>query len=540
MASDVCFAPSVRLNHHQPQLFNTGRRGVRCALAPDRTNTSQTSLSGNKANSTHRILPENLPKSERPPLPPRHNSIPWIGFFLERLLGIHTDSWEKGEKYGHIYTSNFFLGHHAYLSDYRAVLNVLRDADVFRSHDALPVIQDLFGDDTMIANDFEAHTRTRNAVAPAFSTTLFPYYFNIIQRRVRTTWEDVIAKVTRDGEVKFAEVFREHYLAIAIELTTGVDMTSDDAPEITDKFAKIQRAFFTPPFGPFREAGYRARNDLMNILADVVRHNLKERAETIKKLREYGDDILKSGVKDITKGEVDILLVLVANSSLSTEPGAAIDEELVASLCRPILLLWTAGYLTSAATSMCTSFEMGLDQSIRAKLVAEQDAIVAAAGGDVTVTYEQTVSEMPLLDSFIMEILRIHPAASAVSRRIAKDVEVLGRFLPKDSKIFIDISAAHRNANIYPDPHTIVMDRFLKREGQPKPPALLAFGAPGSPHYCIGALLAKVLMKTTFATLLREYTYKLKPGQTTEYRVIPEPVPKSEVIVNSFQRRKKA
>ncbi len=540
MTSDVCFAASVHLNHQQPQSLHPGKRGVRCALAPDRTNVSQTSLHDKKTNATHRILPENLPKSERPPLPPTHKSIPWIGFLFEQLLGIDTVSYEKSEKYGPIYTSSFFLGNYAYLSDYHAVLNAFRDVDVFRSDGAFDTFKDLFGEDNMIVNDFEAHTRSRNAVAPAFSPTLFPYYFNIIQRRVRNTWEGVLAKVARDGEVKFAEVFREHYLSIAIELTTGVDTTSDDAPKIIDKFSRMQLAFFTPPFGPLWGIGTRARDEIMDILADVVRRDLKERAETINKLREYGDDIMKLGVKDIAKGEVDVLLVLIATSSLSTEPGAPIDEEVVASLCRPMLLLWTAGYQTSAATSMCTSFEMGLDDSIYAGLVAEQDEIVAKADGDATVTYEQTVSEMPLLDSFIMEMLRLHPAAPAISRKIAKDVEVLGRFLPKDSKVFCDIEAAHRNANIYPDPHKIVMNRFLKREGQPKPPPLLSFGAPGSPHYCIGALLAKVLMKTTFATLLREYTYKLKPGQTTKYSVVPEPVPKSEVVVNSFQRREKA
>ncbi len=540
MASDVCFAASVRLNHHQPQLLHTVRRDVRCTLAPDQTNTSQTSLSDKRTNSTHRILSENLPKSERPPLPPIHKSVPWIGFFLEELLGIGTKSYEKSEKYGRIFTSRYVLGHHAYLSDYHAITNAIRDVDVFRSDGASDTFKALFGEDNMITTDFEAHARSRNAVAPAFSPALFPYYFKIIQRRVRATWEDVLAKVARDGEVKFTEVFREHYLSIAIELTTGVDMTSDDASQIIEKFSRLQLGFFTPPFGPLWDIGTRARDDIMAILADVVRRDLKERAETINKLREYGDDIMKLGVKDITTGEVDILLVLIANSSLSTEPDAPIDEEVVVSLCWPMLLLWTAGYQTSAVTSMCTSFEMGLDESIHAKLVAEQDAIVAEAGGDVAVTYEQTVSEMPLLDSFITEMLRLHPAAPAVGRKIVKDVEILGRFVSKDTKIFCDIEAAHRNANIYPDPHTIVVDRFLKREGQPKPPPVLSFGAPGSPHYCIGALLAKVLMKTTFATLLREYTYKLKPGQTTKYRVFPEPVPKSDVVVNSFQRREKA
>ncbi len=540
MAHRPCFAPSVPLDGHRSAPWRENAKQMQCTLVPGRTYPSRINVGSEPPVRVHRVLPANLPKSQRPPSPPVHASVPWIGFFLEEALGVNTESYEKSEKYGPIYYSSFLLGPHIYLSDYQGIIDALRDVDVFRSEGAFEMFKDLFGEDTMIANDFALHAKTRHAVAPAFTPSLFPYYFDKIRMRVDSTWERVLAKAAAGKEVIFADEFRQHFLSIAIELTTGVDMNSTNAAKILDKFKRLQLAFFTPKFGPLWNSCMSARDEILDILAGVVRQNLKERADTIEKLREYGEDIIKLGAKEIATGEVDSLLVLIANSSLSTEPGADIDEEVVAALCRPMLLLWTAGYQTAAVTSMCSSFEMGLDETIYEKLLAEQDAIVAAAGGDVTVTYQQTVEEMPLFDSFMMEILRMHPAAPSVSRKVAKDVEILGYFVPQGTRIFLDIQAAHRDAKLYPDPHTLKVDRFHKKQGDSKPPALLAFGAPGSAHYCIGSALAKAMVKCTFATLLREYTYALKAGQTRRYDFIPDAAPSAGVVVDMFKRRERA
>lgn len=276
-----------------------------------------------------------------------------------------------------------------YLSDYQSILDALRDVDVFRSEGAFEIFKDLFGEDTKIANDFAVHAKSRNAVAPAFAPSLFPYYFEKVRRRVNSTWERVLAKATAGNEVKLADEFRLHYLSIAIELTTGVDMDGMEASNIVQKFERFQLAFFTPKFGPIWNMCTSARDEILSILSNVVHRNLKERSDPINKLREYGQDIVKLGVKDIVSGEVDVMLVLIANSSLSTEADAIIDEEVVSSLCRPMLLLWTAGYQTAAVTSMSTSFEMGLNQSIYTQLVIEQDSIVASTSNEqIEVTYE--------------------------------------------------------------------------------------------------------------------------------------------------------
>lgn len=141
---------------------------------------------------------------------------------------------------------------------------------------------------------------------------------------------------------------------------------------------------------------------------------------------------------------------------------------------------------------------------------------------------------MPLLDSYITEILRLRPPAPAMIRTVARDVEILGYYVPKGSTVLCQFRIAHYDDTVYPSSNMILMDRFV---GKPKPPPVLSFGPPGSPHYCVGSALAKTMMKATFSTLLRQYLFELDPLQSRGYRFIPEMLPKSGAVVESITER---
>ena len=155
---------------------------------------------------------------------------------------------------------------------------------------------------------------------------------------------------------------------------------------------------------------------------------------------------------------------------------------------------------------MSSAFEIGFNNEVREKLIAEQDALVREDDGNVEVTHEQAAAKMPLLDSFLLEILRFYTTINGISRKVSRDVEILGRFVPRGSNIFCDFKPAHRDDALYPDAYSFKPKRFLKK-GQPKSPLILTFDAPRSLHYCIGAAFSKILKKTTLGALLREYRY---------------------------------
>ncbi len=481
------------------------------------------------------ILPAELPKEQRPKPAPVHRSVPMIGFVLEHWFNLGTPE-SRAKKFNGIFKTSFMISPVHVVTDLQAIVDIQKDPEIFRSKGNFDVMEALFGSDVMTQIDGAHHASVRNTVAAAFAPALFPYFFDRILDRVHKTWRAVKRDVERKGRTKLDPIFRKHYLSIIVEMTTGIDMEPEIASFLQKRFFTLATAFFSPRFGPVWENGLKAQREIVAVLERVFKRNLSEKKDILEKLREYGENLAYQGTKDIRKGDVNVLLIAMANSDLKTGADEANDPDVVKKLMSLMLLLWFAGYATSAATSSCAAFEMGMDPNIWSTLEAEQNAIVAAAGSK-DVTFEQVTSMMPLLDSFLTEMLRMHPAVIGVARVVAKDLNLLGHYVKAGDKVFLDFMAAMRDHRMYPDADKLIVDRFVRKPGKPSPPRVVSFGGPGSPHYCLGAALAKVLMKTTFAVLLREYHVEMDPKQSKKYGFIPDETPVSKVVVQKFEKR---
>lgn len=479
----------------------------------------------------YNLLPPDLAEDERPERP----DFPFLSFVMDWLHGI-TSPAQRAQKYGPIYRTNIVLQPTLTVAHLDAINDIQRDPDVFRSKDGLHVIAECLGKDTIILLDGTDHAALRSLIAPAFSPALFPFYFETISERIAKNFAAVERDVKRDGYAKMDPVFTRQFLSIIIGMTTGIEMDSDVAEFCQKRFLSLFTAMFSPPFGPIWNNGMKAREEIVSIIEGLVHQNLVEKKDLIDKLREYGDKLSFQASRDIKKGEVNVLLIAIANSSLKTGQGMRNDPDVIKNLTNIILFLWFAGYATSAATTSCSFFEMGMDGSVWSRLAEEQEAIVEEAGSR-NVTYEQVVSKMPLLDSFMTEMLRMHPPGWGIFRVANRDVKLLGKYVKAEEVLFLDFRGAMRDPNMYPDPDSIQIDRFLKQEGKKPPPRVVAFGGRGSPHYCIGAGLGKVLVKSTLATLLRDFHVKMDPRQSREYSLIPIETPESKGIVREFHRK---
>ncbi|CAL9618531.1 cytochrome P450 [Streptomyces sp. enrichment culture] len=92
------------------------------------------------------------------------------------------------------------------------------------------------------------------------------------------------------------------------------------------------------------------------------------------------------------------------------------------------------------------------------------------------------------------ELLRFVPHRSSVGlARIAlEDVEVAGHRIAAGEPVYVSYLAANRDPEVFPDPDRIDPDR--------EPNAHLAFG--NGPHYCTGAVLARLQTELLLDTLL--------------------------------------
>jgi cytochrome P450 len=99
-----------------------------------------------------------------------------------------------------------------------------------------------------------------------------------------------------------------------------------------------------------------------------------------------------------------------------------------------------------------------------------------------------------LLKPFVDEVLRWESPVQFLARRATRDVELAGTLIPKDSMVLVGYGPANRDAAKFECPHRFDI-------GRANAGANLAFGS--GAHFCVGALLAKQEMSSSFQALLR-------------------------------------
>ena len=147
--------------------------------------------------------------------------------------------------------------------------------------------------------------------------------------------------------------FRNSYFNMIVELTTGLQYNQDGGGLGSKLSAMFDDMFSVMPiarFGP----GLKTRDALVEILCDIVRDNLQKNRALIERLRGYGEDeLVRQVTKEIRSGvdNINVLLITIASSTLSTDPRSKPDEEEVMNVAVSMCLLWLAGNATSAAAS---------------------------------------------------------------------------------------------------------------------------------------------------------------------------------------------
>jgi hypothetical protein len=91
----------------------------------------------------------------------------------------------------------------------------------------------------------------------------------------------------------------------------------------------------------------------------------------------------------------------------------------------------------------------------------------------------------------VEELLRLHGAAKLLMRTALVDHELAGRHISAAQAVLIDIRAANRDPNRFPDPLRMDLTR--------KPAGHLAFGT--GIHFCLGAALARLEVAETLPRL---------------------------------------
>jgi cytochrome P450 len=150
-----------------------------------------------------------------------------------------------------------------------------------------------------------------------------------------------------------------------------------------------------------------------------------------------------------------------------------------------LMTLLLAGHETTAISLAWAVDEIARRPAVLAKIRAE----ARAADGPG--------NELPYLDAFIKEVLRLHPVAPLLARRLNAPITLGGYEIAAGTFLVLNAHTVQRHPQVWKDPEAFVPERFLG--DKPDPYAWIPFG--GGARRCIGMSFALFEMRVVLATM---------------------------------------
>jgi cytochrome P450 family 4 len=165
-----------------------------------------------------------------------------------------------------------------------------------------------------------------------------------------------------------------------------------------------------------------------------------------------------------------------------------------------------AGHDTTALTLTFVLWRIARHQDIQKKLQEEVDGFL----NDKEEKYFSAdgIKQLPFLEMVLKETQRYYPVAAHVVRRLDEDLFVDGFRIPAGASVCVDISALHRDPEVFEEPLQFRPERFNADSiGSISSFAYTPFS--GGPRNCIGFRFALTEMKIMIAHLVRDFSMHL-------------------------------
>ncbi|MCH2045263.1 MAG: cytochrome P450 [Saprospiraceae bacterium] len=133
------------------------------------------------------------------------------------------------------------------------------------------------------------------------------------------------------------------------------------------------------------------------------------------------------------------------------------------------------------------------------------------------------LKDLKVLNSVILETLRLHPAAFGMVRTANQDFEFEGALVKKGEDVVVLTTATHFMEDYFKNPTVFDIDRYrAPRNEHRQINAFAPFGK--GPHSCLGSGLAEALMGLALGSILYHYEFEhLDPNLKIKERINPTP-----------------
>ena len=359
--------------------------------------------------------------------------------------------------------------------------------------------RDLIGlmGDGLLTIDGEFHRRSRLIMLPAFH-----------RERILESADAVVAETTRAVEelrpgttVDLYAWTRHLAVRVAMRALFGVDPDGEQARSIdaaglfeealsfysSDYFLRTLRG----PRSPWARMQRAARKLDTLIYSEIARRRATG---------ERGPDILS-------------LLLDAQDEDGNTLNDLQIRDE--------VMTLLFAGHDTTTSTVSFMFYELARHPEILARLLDEQDAVLA----DGRPTSAQLVSgELPELEMVLEETLRKYPPAWVGPRRAVEAFEFEGHTVPARAFVNYCSWASHHLPDVFPQPEEFRPQRFAPDAPELAKGAYVPFG--GGSRTCIGMRFGQLEVRAIATLILSRATLSLPADFRLDIRQMPTISPK--------------
>jgi cytochrome P450 len=415
--------------------------------------------------------------------------MPVIGYTLR--FARDAERWASSalRDHGRIYKSHFMFEPIVVFADPDAARQVLMDrSETFSStYGWEPTIGKLFARGLML-RDFDDHRHHRRIMQAAFRSDVMAGYLDLMQPIIAHAldgWRD------RHRVDFYAEV-KQITLNIASTAFVGLPL-GDGAAWMNRRFMDAVNASVAPvrwelPGSTFRK-GMEARRQLERFFGDLIPDRR-------------------------TSGGDDMLTRLCHAESEDGERFA--DDEIVDHM----IFLLLAAHDTTTSTLATMAWEMATRPDLQDEVRAE---VAALPGGRFSWDRRDA---LPLTDRVFREAMRLHPPVPFIPRRLMKDADVAGVWVPKGTMISVATLLIHRLPELWSDPLAFDPERYApdREEHKGHSHGYIPFG--GGVHTCIGMHFAGHMAKAIMTDLLLRHRLVSLPGQRVEIQTVPIPKPR--------------
>jgi len=296
-------------------------------------------------------------------------------------------------------------------------------------------------------------------------------YAAVIAREV----EDWLRDWDEEGELDIYEAFTR----LTLKTSTHCLMGEDFRYTLTDEFADLYHELE-------HSVSPAALRDPDN-LGDVSERRDRARARLAELIIERIERRRQAGVE-----YPDMLQVYM---DAQYEDGRRLSDDEIVGM---VIWFMFAGHHTSGNTSSWTAVELARHPELAARAEEEVDRLYA----NNEELSRNALKEIPFLQGFILETLRLHPPLVTLTRRVMQDFSFGGYNLPAGSNVMVSPYVAHRLPEYFEDPLRFDPERL-------EPDNVFAFIPFGGGHRkCVGNAFAILQVKAIFCALLHRYRFE--------------------------------